>query len=1181
MPLFDEAGTYTGTAEAIPPSQPPAQTPAAPNTSPLAQLIVPGSPPAPSLPTTTSTDTYDPPEEDLGALDYAGDMLKGAANGAISAVQETGQFVWDVADFATGDALLDDTAPGYAFAEELKQHTRTTAGKLTEGIVNFGVGFVGAGKFLKAAKLLQGTSKAALMGRGFTAGSMADAIAIDPLEDRLSNLVESFPSLSNPLTEALAARPDDSRWEGRLKNACEGVVAGAAAELLIAGVKGLRGLSHAKGADEQIKVLDEVVPQMEAAQAKLDGTHVEASPAKLNGTQPEAILKPDSLPTPGAPAKEAVISPAPKASPIDVEQLWKDVQANAKTPEELLKRVPETLNLNRLSIVSEQGMKAHDELCRRVFKETTLGQGQKTLEELTGAGLTHMKDAGFDLRKIEATMSSVHGNSTAAQTAREELFILRSTYDTVAQEVTRQGEKLLQHGGTPEEAATHQVLVQLMSDLYLTAKNAGTEAARTLTSLRRVTQAYEGMFDGGRFASTQAIENSIKKGKLQDPDKWLKLLQDANFADAAGKPGALTRFAEAVTSKKTGDYFTEWYYNSILSGPRTHLTNTISNAVKMGFTPLERVVGHLMPGRTFSLERARQEALAFSALSKHVSASWQYAVKAFKEDKTILEGGATVWVEGGAEKTAKAFSRENVRGRYVKTQLEKGVPLQEAINIPAWTDLRASLADAVGKVINIPSRFLTAEDEFFKQLNYRTETELRIQQEALERFGTEDTRAIAEYVAERTEGLFDASGRGMDKEGLTYAKRQTWTTELPEGSISKGIQNLTNAHPTIKLIIPFVRTPTNLLYDAVAHTPLLQRVTTQYKEAAKKGGREMAEMKGKAAFGGLLIAGTATLAANGTITGSSPPDPKLREALQRTGWQENSFRIGDTYYSFNRGDPFAILMTTTANFVAAAPLLSEGQYMEMGGTLLAATLRLMGDKSYMKSMGDLVDAAQGDERALANLARGVGAGFVAPSLLRETRKWTDDIVRDVNSVWSGIANSLPGFSETLPPKHDWLTGKPWLPSLMGEVNSDVVARELAVLGGVYRNPPYKFNRVPLSEEQHSRYCELIGTIRLDGKTLHQSLKAAIHSPEYDLSRKGTRDDSLREKRLNNIIESYRKYAGHALLREEAALKVAVAAEKKNPSKKPQLIPGVPKAHSETKLSPEQTQAMKGLKELIK
>ena len=120
------------------------------------------------------------------------------------------------------------------------------------GISQFATGMLGAGKLLGPIKAAQKLKAAGKTGRAVYEvgrGGMVGAVAIDPHEERLSNLIEQFPALQNPVTEYLAADPSDSAAEGRFKNALEGI----GLDLAIIGTLGaaVRGYRHLKAGDPE------------------------------------------------------------------------------------------------------------------------------------------------------------------------------------------------------------------------------------------------------------------------------------------------------------------------------------------------------------------------------------------------------------------------------------------------------------------------------------------------------------------------------------------------------------------------------------------------------------------------------------------------------------------------------------------------------------------------------------------------------------------------------------------------------------------------------------------------------------------------------------------------------------------------------------------------------------------
>ncbi|AJA44482.1 DNA/RNA non-specific endonuclease [Frischella perrara] len=103
----------------------------------------------------------------------------------------------------------------------------TISGALTRGVSQFLIGFIPVSRTLKFIKPI---SKMGELGKGAIAGGITDFTVFAPHEERLSNLVQSFKELQNPVTEYLQADPDDSAAEGRLKNVLEGLLIGGLAE---------------------------------------------------------------------------------------------------------------------------------------------------------------------------------------------------------------------------------------------------------------------------------------------------------------------------------------------------------------------------------------------------------------------------------------------------------------------------------------------------------------------------------------------------------------------------------------------------------------------------------------------------------------------------------------------------------------------------------------------------------------------------------------------------------------------------------------------------------------------------------------------------------------------------------------------------------------------------------------
>ena len=172
-------------------------------------------------------------DKELGFDDYAMDLLVAPVRG----LEGLARSAYDLGDFLAFDVLPD------LDERRIFGKSATMPGMILEGITQFAVPFSAIGAGVKAAgaaarvgklggvtgktaKALTKTRQKLTFKGDMAVGAAADFVAFDGQEERLSNLLQQFPELQNPVTEYLAASPDDSEALGRAKNAIEGLLLG-------------------------------------------------------------------------------------------------------------------------------------------------------------------------------------------------------------------------------------------------------------------------------------------------------------------------------------------------------------------------------------------------------------------------------------------------------------------------------------------------------------------------------------------------------------------------------------------------------------------------------------------------------------------------------------------------------------------------------------------------------------------------------------------------------------------------------------------------------------------------------------------------------------------------------------------------------------------------------------------
>jgi hypothetical protein len=243
------------------------------------------------------------PEQDTSLGHQIEDLAFAPARGAVGFAQG----VYGLADALTGDSLPD-------WRDNPLGRSDTLLGGLAEGATQFMLGFVpvaGWGKWAgllgKAGWAAESGFTAASVARSLTAGAITDFAVWQGHQDRLSNLIQSNPSLANPISEFLAADPNDPELLGRLKGAVEGAGFGVLADATMAGIRKLAVYSRTRG-----EILSKI--KGEPTQEVLDAAHVEAA-TKAEAEIPEAEIRrmtdeAQAIESPFADVKPPAVKPA-------------------------------------------------------------------------------------------------------------------------------------------------------------------------------------------------------------------------------------------------------------------------------------------------------------------------------------------------------------------------------------------------------------------------------------------------------------------------------------------------------------------------------------------------------------------------------------------------------------------------------------------------------------------------------------------------------------------------------------------------------------------------------------------------------------------------------------------------------------------------------------------------------
>lgn len=625
----------------------------------------------------------------------------------------------------------------------------------------------------------------------------------------------------------------------------------------------------------------------------------------------------------------------------------------------------------------------------------------------------------------------------------EEAYAARSILAKSGNELVNIAKRIKSLGSDPGSEALAAFRKALVRHTAIQEQVSGmtAEAGRALSAFRMA-------------ADSRDVPGRVLEG-LATAGKGTGRLQDAadRIVDLAEDPANLNRFVEKVSKPTFADRAQEIWYNYLLSGPQTHMVNTLSNTMTaLGQIPEHAVAAGVGAARR-AISREATDRVLFSELGAR--------------SLGLLQG-----TKEGIREFARAFKTGESSDFVTKmdTQTQKAVP------------------GLMGDVLRVPTRMLTAEDELFKAMARRMELSgLAVRQAASEgRTGQEAKDRVAELVANPPDEM-------MEKV-LDYGRYLTFQRPLGDGlagTLSRYSQN----HPMIKAVLPFVRTPTNLIKFTAERSPLAPFVKEWRKDIAAGGARRDLAVA-KVMVGSGVGAVIAELAAKGIVTGSAPSDDNQRGLLLANGWQPYSIKIGDTYYSYRRLDPFAMTFGTAADVATMGDTMTDKQREKGAALWTASVVANLASRTWLSGVTDALEALQDPERYSGNFIKRLVGSATVPTGSAQLARIVDPTMRETPDIASYMSSRVPGQSDELLPKRD-VWGQPIVgeggvgPDILSPIwtttdRNDPITTEALRVGATVSKP----QKGDMTPEQYDRLQETAGAVA------RQWIGQLIASPEY-------------------------------------------------------------------------------------
>ncbi len=377
-----------------------------------------------------------------------------------------------------------------------------------------------------------------------------------------------------------------------------------------------------------------------------------------------------------------------------------------------------------------------------------------------------------------------------------------------------------------------------------------------------------------------------------------------------------------------------YYVHNLLSGVGTLAKNIISGGMNTVYFPAKKILAGLTDPMLSSDQKGvmlREGLNTYKNLVTTWNESWQLCCQAFlKGDGKLSSIGADTL---NMDETFKGFN-------------EIGIGKE------------ATFWETVQNIHSIMTRAMGASDEFMSQLNYRSIARARAM-EAADKLAQIAGKADDEaWINDTTDQLFKkyftSDGKPLDvsiyneaktilyqnplngkmfdpKTGGNYDIRTGKLLEKGENGtqtavmkIGAAFQKSANENLLVKFFFPFVKTGTNILQMNLDHNLWYNLASPAQRQILMSSTPEGALLRSQCAFGAFSFAYGTMLAINGMITGSMPSDAKERKALLATGWKPYSFKVGNTYVSYQGYEPLHTMLGFAADSANLYTSIKDG-----------------------------------------------------------------------------------------------------------------------------------------------------------------------------------------------------------------------------------------------------------------
>jgi len=685
------------------------------------------------------------------------------------------------------------------------------------------------------------------------------------------------------------------------------------------------------------------------------------------------------------------------------------------------------------------------------------------------------------------------------------------------------------------------------------------------------------------------------------------------------------QIAKKISEMSLYDKFTNFgvrlFQSNLLSGPATVTLNVAMPLAVRFLKRAERIVGSgigALRGDA-AQQQVFKESLKFHTDMEDVARAWAVGTKGASTRTDAFTGGKNPFNEGNdvlidaADPRVLGMEQDSAPGK-VMGWFNWAMNLPFALNaggdsmnkaLAGYTRLRQQLRSHAYTDKNWVNKPVDAKEAWIK----------KSLDQAINKDGSlyTESRILKDFSKQARENILNApNSRELMQDDLGFANefasvtrqnrdrliedqdvlkaieetkeyvREVTFTKVDQGEIVGMVNRMRQKFAPLNLILPFVNTPAQILSFGLKRTPMgfaYDQIAPRLTGKAKMRRAEYEAMNPmqKAEYSGRMATATAGSAAlfyfaylnRDRITGSGPRNPDEVKALRATGWQPNSFVMGDednpTYISYQRLDPFATMIgiaADVADYMSMNPEM-EPESSEAISALMFTVAESITDKSFLRGFNNALNFVQQPEIYGPKTLRDIGSGLAVPMFVNQVKDIGESevLIRESRSLTDAILRKMPFTDEMIPPKRTFLGEAIYKQNplgLLGVMNpvyisstkNDIVDKTIQELVHGFGMPSTNFtnnDETNMREfynvegrQAYDRYLELTSTTEIEGRNLRSALKGLIKSRGFKnltqaIEEQGgvgqLEEQDPRVKVINRVLSAYRAKAKREMIGE--------------------------------------------------